>query len=581
MEIQSYIEEIKGRVFLVDYIGKFVSLKKSGRNYTGLCPFHIEKTPSFSVSPEKGIFFCFGCRTGGDIVAFATKYEGLTFKEAVEQLGSLAGLEPPVWKEGSPATDNSEFYEAMKSVSTFFHQNLLKSENALGYLKKRGINSQTIEKFSLGFAPPNSELLLEHLKEKKIDLTRASYLGIVAKDMDGRYYSYFRDRLIFPIQNSRGFFIGFGGRTLNDQQMPKYLNSPDNAIFHKGKNLFALFQAKQTMAKENAVIVVEGYMDVISLHQHGIENVTASLGTAFTMDQADILHKHVPLLYFCYDNDLAGKKATLRALELLLPGEISCKIIEIPDDFKDPDEFVMKEGKDKFFSLIGSAKSTLDYLWDTLKKNIKPNDSFSLNETLDHMMHYLSPIQNPVLIETILRRIALDSNLLPNVLHTRMMSLKRSDTFFSSNRRNKNVEVKGRIPDRNGERILLKACIEEAEKYMEPILSEIQDEDFSDPLHCLLYKKIRDNFQNLGYIHLNELYDRLEEKDIYALISELLIMDSCIINDASVKEVLGKTKLAKKKIYRSALLARISKAVKEGDIETSRILREELKRIVG
>lgn len=584
MEIQRYIEEIKSRITIVDYIGKFVSLKKAGRNFTGLCPFHIEKTPSFSVSPEKGIFFCFGCRTGGDVVAFAMKFEGLTFKEAVEHLGNIAGIEPPTWKEGGSKSDNSEFYELMQFVSNFFHENLLKNETALGYLKNRGISLPTIEKFSIGYAPPNSELLLNQLKERKIDLSRASYLGIVTKDSDGRYYSYFRDRIIFPIQNSRGSNIGFGGRTINDQQMPKYLNSPDNAIFHKGMNLFAMNQAKQSMAKENAVILVEGYMDVISLHQHGIENVVASLGTAFTMDQAGLLHKHVPMIYFCYDNDVAGKKATLRALELLMPTEIPCKIIEIPEPCKDPDEYILMKGKEAFYYLVEKAKSTLDYIWDTLKKNIKPDDSLSLNESMDKMMHYLlylNQTKNTVLIERMIKKMALDYNLLPMSLQERMKLLESSEKMYSSRNRTKKTEYKGLIPDRNGERILLKACIELSEHYLEKIMQEIVVEDFSDSLHRLLFQKIRENYQNLGYIQLNELYDRLEDKEIYALISELLIMDSCIINDTSIRQVLEKTKDAKKMAYRLLLLSRINKATKEGDIETHRILREEFKRIVG
>jgi DNA primase len=591
MEIQHYIEEIKSKINIVDYIGKFVSLKKAGRNFIGLCPFHIEKTPSFSVSVEKNIFFCFGCRTGGDIVAFVNKFEGLTFKEAVEHLGDLAGLPPPQWSEGKNAVDNLDMFELMKLTSEFFHEHLKMNSTAKDYLNQRGINEDTILRFQLGYAPPDSGPLLNLLSDRKIDYTRASYLGILSRDTQGNYYSYFRDRILFPIRNNRGFVIGFGGRSLSDAQMPKYLNSPDNSIFHKGKNLYAFFEGRTVMTKANAVILVEGYMDTISLHQKGIENVVASLGTAFSMEQAEIIHKHVSTIYFCYDNDSAGKKATVRALELLMPTDVPCRVIEIPDPYKDPDEYIQKTDLASFKICVENAKPSLDYLWDQIKHDIKPEDSISLNEGLDKMIRYLSHVKNNVIAETLIRKIALDCNLLPNILQTRMQALKRGEMIYRSAYQNKKTSYKGNIPDLKGERELLKALLEKPDLYLDRVVSGIQEEDFSEPLHRLLFQKIKENFQKLGYIQLSDLYDRIEEKDLYALISELMIMDNSfmekgrsevfLLGDTTINQLLELTKNARKRKHILLLRSQISKAEKEGDSETSRILIEELKKNVG
>jgi DNA primase len=591
MEIQPYIEDIKTKINIVDYIGKFVALKKAGRNFTGLCPFHIEKTPSFSVSPDKNIFFCFGCRTGGDVVAFVTKFEGLTFKEAVEHLGALAGLPPVVWNDGKKSADNQDMYELMKITSDFFQLSLQKEKLAMDYFSKRGISQETIDRFNLGYAPPNSELLLNLLTDHKIDYTRAAYLGILSRDTAGNYYSYFRDRVIFPIHNLRGSVIGFGGRSLSEQQMPKYLNSPDNSIFHKGKNLYAFYEGRSAIAKACSVILVEGYMDTISLHQKGIQNTVASLGTAFSMEQAEMIHKHVPTIYFCYDNDLAGKKATIRALELLMPTDVPCRVIEIPGTYKDPDEYIQKTNIESFQKSVENAKPSLDYLWDQIKTSIKPEDSLSLNDGLDKMIHYLSHVNNNILRETLLRKIALDVNLKPDNLQIRMQALKRGEVLYKSAYQNKKTTNKGNIPDLNGERILLKALLEQPDTYLDIIFNEIEESDFSEPLHQKLFLKIRENYQQLGYIQLRDLYDRIDEKDLYALISELMMIDNSFIekgkmevfllNETNIHQLLNSTRNTRRRKHIVLLRSRISKAEKEGDFETSRILIEELKKNVG
>lgn len=581
MEIQSYIEEIKSKINITDYIGKFVPLKKAGRNLIGLCPFHLEKTPSFSVSAEKNIFFCFGCRTGGDIVAFVTKYEGLTFKEAVETLGTLAGLPPPQWKDSKNIVDNQDMFELMKVVSTFFESQLQKNQGANNYLKQRGILPETIAKFHLGYAPPDSKYLLTLLSDHKIDYSRAVYLGILSKDSTGTYYSYFRDRIMFPIHNHRGSVIGFGGRSLQEDQMPKYLNSPDNAIFHKGKNLYAFYEGRTTMTKLNSVILVEGYMDAISLNQKGFSQVVASLGTAFSMEQAEIIHKHVSTIYFCYDNDLAGKKATIRALELLMTTDVPCRVIEIPDPYKDPDEYIQKTNTEAFQQRIEQATPSLDYLWSQIQSTIKSGDSIILNEALDKMIRYLNQVKNPILVETMIRKIALDSNMLPNVLQTRMAAMKRGETIYRSAYQSKKVTYQGTIPDLNGERVLLKVLLEQPEQYLDRIVNEIKEEDFSEILHRSLFQKIKENFLNLGYIQLSDLFDRIGEKELYALISELIMLDGSMINETSVVQVLELTNKARKRKQLLLLRSRISKANKEGDLETSRILIEELKKNVG
>uniref|UniRef100_A0A7C3SP79 DNA primase n=1 Tax=Dictyoglomus turgidum TaxID=513050 RepID=A0A7C3SP79_9BACT len=361
--MEDFVEEVKQRVNIVDVISRYVNLKRSGKNYVGLCPFHQEKTPSFYVSPEKGLYHCFGCGAAGDVFSFLINYRNITFREALEELAHEVGLELPRKSETITAEGNV-LLEIYKSTGIFYHLYLSSKYGAEGklYLKKRGISSETQEKFLLGLSPKNSSLLLRYLIKKgfqKEDIIKSKVLYNIKDE----WRDPFSGRIIFPIFNLRGHIIGFGARTITNED-PKYINSPESDIFSKGKNLYALYQAKDVIKKEGEAILVEGYMDAISLHQEGIGNVVASLGTSLTSSQAKLLKNYTNKVILGYDQDPAGFQAGKRALSILELEGLEVYWLSLPSDVKDPDEFIQKYSKDEFLILVKDSKPSLDFLID-------------------------------------------------------------------------------------------------------------------------------------------------------------------------------------------------------------------------
>jgi DNA primase len=354
MELDRLIEEINSKLDILNVIGRYVKLKKAGRNYLGLCPFHAEKTPSFTVSPDKGMFYCFGCHTGGNMVTFVQKADGLTFKEALVQLANEAGVEIPELRKGP---DRSPDYEIMDAVQTFFRDNFAKNPVPLDYLEHRGLSRDIITKFQVGFAPQDGHILTNLLKSKNFDLAKAHTLSVLSKK-DSDYFSYMRGRITFPIYDSRGRIIAFGGRVMDDQE-PKYLNSASTPIFDKGKNFFAYHLAKSTIQKNGRIIIVEGYMDAVSMHQSGFSETVASLGTAFTPDHASIIRRLGADAYLFFDSDDAGKKATISAIKICFETGLNCKVIK-QDIGKDPDDLA-KHGQSMVEEAIAKAKDPIDF----------------------------------------------------------------------------------------------------------------------------------------------------------------------------------------------------------------------------
>ena len=325
------IEKIRNTCDLVDLVSRYLPLKKTGSNYTGLCPFHSEKTPSFTVSDTKQLFHCFGCGQGGDIFTFIMKIENLSFVEAVKFLGDLYGI--PI-EEGSKTDDKLEaekklIYEINREAARFYYYNLINSREPLNYLKQRGIGRKIIKEFGLGYAPNKWDSILNFLKGKGYKIEDIEKTGLIGRRKDNTgFYDKFRNRIIFPILDTRGRIIGFGGRVL-DNTMPKYLNSQDTLVFNKGNNLYGLNLVKKYSDRKR-IILVEGYMDVISLYNHGINYSVASLGTAFTKSQAKLLKRFGQDVYICYDSDNAGINATIRTINILRSEEIEPRIILLP-----------------------------------------------------------------------------------------------------------------------------------------------------------------------------------------------------------------------------------------------------------
>lgn len=372
---QHFIDDLLARVNIVDVIDGRVKLKRAGKNYSGLCPFHKEKSPSFSVSPDKQFYYCFGCGAGGNALGFLMEYDRLNFPEAVEELAKLAGVDVPR-DEGRPADHQREQeikrqFEALEHSNRYF-QDMLRSsserERAIGYLKQRGLSGQIAAAFGIGYAPPGWDNLLQHFAHLENAALLLEQSGMVIHNEDKqRYYDRFRDRIMFPIRDVRGRVLGFGGRVLGDDK-PKYLNSPETPTFHKGRELYGLYEARKHSNQLERLLIVEGYMDVVSLAQHGIHWSVATLGTATTAQHLERLFKLVPEVIFCFDGDAAGRQAAQRALGVTLPvirdGQ-EARFLFLPDG-EDPDTLVRREGETAFSQRVSQALPLSEFFFRQL-----------------------------------------------------------------------------------------------------------------------------------------------------------------------------------------------------------------------
>jgi DNA primase len=358
------IEEIRATADIVDVVGDYVQLKKSGSGYKGLCPFHSEKTPSFHVDPNKNLFYCFGCQKGGDVFSFLQEIEGLSFVEGARLLAERAGIPlPDDTVDEEAAGEVESIYHALRFAARFFYRQLTQESRgkpALDYLRQRGITPSTIKTFGLGYAPDAWDALLNAAKEKQVDPETLEKAGLVIARKDGSgYYDRYRGRVIFPIFSHVGKVLGFGGRILDDDaDQPKYINSPETRVYDKSRALYGLRQAKQAIRKEDEAILVEGYTDVISLHQAGVEHAVASSGTALTEQQVTTLGRYAKRLVLLYDADEAGARAARRAMDLVLAEELGAYVVELPDG-EDPDSFVQAEGAEAFGRFIAEERQDL------------------------------------------------------------------------------------------------------------------------------------------------------------------------------------------------------------------------------
>ncbi len=366
---QAFIDELLSRIDIVDVISPRVTLKKSGANHMACCPFHNEKTPSFSVSQPKQFYYCFGCGEKGNAIGFLMTYENMHFVDAIETLAESIGLEVPRDEQASKMhSDNRPLYTLLESVNDFYQSALRDAPDAIAYLKARGLSGETAKKFGIGYAPDGWDGLSKAFPDNEEDLIKT---GMLIRKDEKRSYPRFRHRVTFPIRDRRGRVIGFGGRVL-DQQEPKYLNSPETPLFHKGSELYGLFEARKAIQDADMAIVVEGYMDVVALAEHQINNAVATLGTAANQQHSEILFKVVPNIVFCFDGDNAGRKAAWRALTNTLPclqDGRDAHFLFLPDG-EDPDSVVSKGGHAAFQDLLSARQSIIDFLYEHLASDI-------------------------------------------------------------------------------------------------------------------------------------------------------------------------------------------------------------------
>lgn len=386
------IEEVKDRTNIVQVISEYVPLKKRGINHTGLCPFHSEKTPSFTVSEQKQMFYCFGCNASGNVITFVMKKEGMEFVEAVKTLARRCGV--AITDELKGVTEARELIHRALKESLEFFENELKGASgkvAREYLKKRGYDGEIASRFHLGYAPESWDSLANHLRKKGVALDCAEKAGLLGRK-DSRFYDKFRARVIFPITDVRGRIIGFGGRCL-DNSTPKYLNSPETMVFRKGETLFGLYQAKEEIMRQGYAIVVEGYFDLLSMHKNGFKACVATMGTALTPGHLRTLKGYAGTVYCLFDSDEAGKKAAIRGLELFLQEDMNCRAVILPGA-KDPDEFLAKAGAEAMKEAISGAEPLMEFYLKELKKRFDTTAPEGKKQYFEEARRYLLMVKN-------------------------------------------------------------------------------------------------------------------------------------------------------------------------------------------
>lgn len=417
------LRDVESRVDIVDIIAETVKLTRKGDRYWGLCPFHQEKTPSFSVTPEKNMFYCFGCNSGGDIFSFVMKRDGVDFKAAVEILAAKAGIS--LISSTSKGLDKRrKVVEINQAAAIYYNETLMhsKARNAQEYLHKRNIKMETIKEFQLGFAEDNWTGLGNHLLKKGFPEDQVKLAGLIKRsEYKNSYYDLFRNRIMFPIIHYNGDVIGFGGRVLNDD-MPKYLNTPETEIFSKRKTLYGLYQARDSIRNANEIILVEGYLDCIRLHQEDIKNVVASLGTAFTREQAQLLRRYAEEIVILYDGDEAGQRETLRAIDILITEGFKIHVTTLPDG-KDPDEYLDSAEKEEFLQYIKNNK--INHLEFKLNRYINTEKGLNLeskiriiNSLRSDIKLVESELRRDYYIKLLARRLRIEENLIYRELNT-------------------------------------------------------------------------------------------------------------------------------------------------------------------
>lgn len=404
---ESKIEEIIQSSDIVSLIGGYVSLKPRGSNHIGLCPFHGEKTPSFTVSADKNIWHCFGCGEGGNALGFLMKIENMSFIEAAKNLAERCNIKLEV--ENKEKNDDYEKkIKIMEEAAAFYQNNLLNSpagKHALNYLYKRGVTLETIKKFRLGLSPDGYDRLVKHFEDKKISLEDASKLGLARKSEKSKSYAdYFRARVMFPIFNYKGAVIAFGGRILTDIQ-PKFLNSPDTEIFSKRKNLYLFNFAKSEIGKKKYAIAVEGYFDAVIMHQYGFTNTVASLGTSLTKEQADLMARYSKNIVLAMDPDEAGEKAVDRAIEIFEDAGLNVKVLILPKSF-DPDLFLRQKGAPEFRKKLGKSVNIIDFKIFLGSKKYKLNTPEGKVDFIREIMASVKNIKEPVKADEYIKKIA-------------------------------------------------------------------------------------------------------------------------------------------------------------------------------
>lgn len=498
------IEKVKEENDIVDVISDVVRLKRTGKNYSGLCPFHHEKTPSFSVSQDKQIFKCFGCGETGNVISFVMKNKSMTFPEAVGYLADRANitLEFEDKKLSVIQKKKENIYKINRIMGRYYYSNLLKNKIAMEYFLRRGINENILRKFGLGYSLEGWQNSVNYLKKLGISESLMLETGFVVKSEKGRIYDRFRNRVMFPVFDHNGKVIGFGGRVLDDSK-PKYLNSPETILFQKGTNLYGLNFAVKAGLPNKEIIIVEGYMDCISLHQCGITNSVASLGTALTKKQSRLLKRYVDKVIIAYDADVAGQMATLRGLDILREAGLEVAVLNIPMG-KDPDEFIRANGKDAFLTLIKNSESLMDYKLRRAKEglnfnNFKDVDIYS--QRLVDIFKFLDPLERSIYIKKVSEDTKFSEQALIDLLN-RNLKIDYKNEYKMNNIKEYGTKLNIEPIYIKWERNMLKLLCKE--KWHVDIRNTLTKDDFIDEEHKEIMDLILDTLNDTDFENLNK-----------------------------------------------------------------------------
>ena len=583
------LNEVRENSDIVEVISQYVHLKRSGRNYFGLCPFHNEKSPSFSVSPDKQIFHCFGCGVGGNVFTFISKIEGIGFKEAIENLADRAGIVLPksTNNEDSKREElKSKVYKVNNFTADYYHKRLYKPESKAGqeYVKQRKLTNETLESYNLGFSG-NYDELYKVLRKEGFNDEEILESGLVKKNEHGQYVDFYRDRFMIPILDVRNRVIAFGGRVLGDAKRFKYLNSPENIVYSKGKHLFGLNVAKKYDHKK--LLIVEGYMDAISLHQRGITNVVAALGTALTTNQGWLLRRNAEQVILGFDADGAGQNAIMRAMEVMQNMGCDMRVLQMTGA-KDPDEFIIKYGSARFQKLMNEAISLLEFRVKVLEQNLDLEVASDKVKFLNEIAKLLAKIDNTIEQEIYIEKLSKGYNISKEAIFGQVNKLQYSNRAQTSNLEKskpvvihkKETNVDNNVSEEiiKRENTIISILINNPENFQmikEHMLPEDFKYDLNNKIVKALYEELEKEDSNISLV-----LDKIEDEEIKNHLTAIMAEDYGISdsNDTkAIEDILKKYEREKLEKRRDEL---ISLSSKETDATKRKELGKELNDII-
>lgn len=514
---EQVLDEIQNKCDIVEIIGSYISLKRAGRNFKALCPFHKEKTPSFMVSSAKQIYHCFGCGAGGNVFSFIMKYEKVEFPEAVRTLAEKVGVELPRFtrREFEQSTYAGQIFKINELAASYYHSKLLKSEEgkrALDYLKRRDIKDETIAQAKLGFATAGWDEFINYAKHKGFELELLERAGLILPREEGGYYDRFRNRIIFPILDVKNRALAFGARVLDDA-LPKYINSPETEVYIKGRNLYGLNFSVAAVKEKDFCIIVEGYLDFLIPYQCGIKNIVATLGTSLTDTQVRLIKKYTKNVVMVYDGDQAGETASLRGLDLFVQEGLGVRIVSLPKGY-DPDSFVRKEGPSEFSLLIDSAEDLFDY---KLGQLVSKYDAFSptgKTKICAEMLPTIAKVTNAVLKFEYIRRLAEGLQIKEEALLSELKKVKPDYTYELAD-----DFLKEKPQGAMAEKIIIGLMLDEPEVIPE-VKASLKSEDFADEGTRIIAEEIFKSYGDGKTLKPTQLINRLKDERLSRIVSE-------------------------------------------------------------